>query len=162
MLALSDKKTVMAFGTFDFFHAGHENYLKQAKELGHSLVVVVARDSTVKKVKSAPPLWNEKRRLKEVSECAFVDKAILGEKDDKYRVIKKFMPQILALGYDQFAFTYGLEQLLIKEKIPAEIVRLKPFKEESFKSSILKKSATLASKQPVKKLRKCTKKSANK
>ena len=155
----SDKKTVMAFGTFDFFHAGHENYLKQAKELGDFLLVVVARDNTVKKVKGASPLWNEKRRLKEVSECAFVDKAILGEKDDKYRVIKKFMPQILALGYDQFAFTYGLSELLIKEKIPAEIVRLKPFKEEAFKSSILKKSAASRPSRPT---RKCTKKSANK
>ena len=84
----SDKKLVMAFGTFDFFHAGHENYLKQAKALGETLIVTVARDVTVKKSKDSTRLTTKKTRLKNVTNCQHVDKAVLGNPDDKYKVIK--------------------------------------------------------------------------
>ena len=47
----SARKKVMVFGTFDIFHKGHENFLKQAKKLGDCLTVVVARDETVLKFK---------------------------------------------------------------------------------------------------------------
>ena len=40
----------MAFGTFDLLHPGHEHFLKQAKRYG-DLIVVIARDNTVLKVK---------------------------------------------------------------------------------------------------------------
>ena len=45
---------VMATGAFDLLHPGHGLYLEKAKELGGEdavLVVVIARDSTVKKKK---------------------------------------------------------------------------------------------------------------
>lgn len=134
------KKIVMAFGTFDFFHAGHENYLKQAKELGDQLIVVVARDDTTRKVKNKKPHFSERKRLRDVMACQHVDKAVLGNLDDKYKIIKKFKPNVLALGYDQFVFTYGLDQFFIKEKLDIEVTRLEPFKPEMFKSSLIKKS----------------------
>lgn len=134
----SSKKIVMAFGTFDYFHAGHEDYLKQAKALGDQLVVVVARDETVRKVKGQNPTHSERQRLKEVSNCIHVDKATLGNSDDKYKVIKKYKPDILALGYDQFVFTYGLKTLFIKEGLNTKIVRLKSFEPKTFKSSIIR------------------------
>ena len=45
---------VMATGTFDLLHMGHIYYLKEAKKLGDILSVVVARDSTVRKLKHEP------------------------------------------------------------------------------------------------------------
>jgi len=45
---------VLAFGTFDILHPGHEFYLKEAKKHGDILDVVVARDSTVEKIKGKP------------------------------------------------------------------------------------------------------------
>jgi FAD synthetase len=138
----SDKQIVMAFGTFDYFHAGHENYLKQAAALGDELIVVVARDDTVKRVKSRAPMYNERKRLRDVSKCSDVTKAVLGYPDDKYKVIKKYKPQILALGYDQFVFTYGLKQMFIKEGLNIKIVRMKAFDPQNFKSSLIRKSAT--------------------
>ncbi len=140
----SSKKTVMAFGTFDYFHAGHEDYLKQAKNLGATLIVVVARDETVKKVKGNAPAMNEKKRLRDVANCAHVDKAVLGYPGDKYAVIRKYHPQILALGYDQFAFTYGLNTFLIKENLDIEIHRLEAFEPQTFKSSLIRKSIEAA------------------
>lgn len=134
----SKPKLIMAFGTFDFFHAGHENYLQQARALGDQLIVVVARDDTVKKVKGQPPMYNERKRLRDVQNCKHVDRAVLGFTDDKYRVIKKYAPDILALGYDQYVFTYGLKNYFIKENLNTEIVRLESFQPETFKSSIIK------------------------
>lgn len=131
-------KIIMAFGTFDFFHAGHDNYLQQARALGDQLVVVVARDETVKKVKGAAPLYNERKRLRDVQNSKHVDRAVLGFTDDKYRVIKKYAPSVLALGYDQYVFTYGLENYFIKENLNIEMVRLAPFQPETFKSSLIK------------------------
>jgi FAD synthetase len=138
----SDKKIVMAFGTFDYFHAGHENYLKQAKALGDQLIVVVARDDTVRKVKTKTAMYSERKRLRDVGKSEHVDKAVLGNSDDKYKVIKKYKPNILALGYDQFVFTYGLKQLFIKEGLNTKIVRLQAFEPKTFKSSIIRQSTS--------------------
>ncbi len=143
-----NKKTVMAFGTFDYFHAGHEDYLKQAKALGDELIVVVARDATVQKVKQKKASNSERRRLREVAACAHVDKAMLGYADDKYRVIRKVKPDILALGYDQFVFTYGLRQFFIKEKMNTKIVRLNAFEPQTFKSSLIKKTSNACDLDP--------------
>lgn len=130
----------MAFGTFDYFHAGHEDYLRQAKTLGEQLIVVIARDETVKKVKGFAPGMNERKRLRDVSACAHVDKAVLGNSEDKYYVIKKHRPNILALGYDQFAFTYGLEKFFINENLDIEIIRLDAFEPQTFKSSLIRQN----------------------
>lgn len=132
--------TVMAFGTFDLFHAGHENYLRQARELGDSLIVVIALDETVKKIKGNAPMHNENSRLESVKATSIADKVILGYKGDKYKVLKKFRPDVIALGYDQFVFTQRLEKTLIDLKMNADIVRLTPYFPQIYKSSILKKA----------------------
>jgi FAD synthetase len=101
---------------------------------------VLARDETVKQVKGKYPENNEKIRLKAVSQIKEVDKAILGDKKDKYLSLKKFLPDIIVLGYDQFVFTYKLPKLFIDLNLNAEIVRINSFKPEIFKSSLIKKN----------------------
>lgn len=130
----------MAFGTFDRFHAGHESYLKQAKSLGSSLIVVVARDQTVKRIKGRPPDENEKERRAAVKANRVADKVILGELEDKYAVIKKHKPDIIALGYDQFTFTYRLKKFLIDRELDSKIVKMKPYKPAVYKTSLLRNS----------------------
>lgn len=134
------QKKVMVFGTFDCFHAGHESLFEQAKQLGDYLIVIVARDETVKNIKGEYPKYPEKERLNIVKQHRLVDKAVLGEIGDKHKVVLKYRPDFIALGYDQFTFTYRLEKILIDAKINAEIHRLKAFKPEIFKSSLLKKN----------------------
>jgi len=134
------KKLVMMFGTFDFLHAGHENIFQQARELGDEIIVVIAKDKTVQKIKGELPDKNEKERVKTLSETQWVDKVVLGNLKEKTKHIKLYKPNIIALGHDQFAFTYGLEKLLIDEKLNTEIVRLKPYKTQIYKSSILKEN----------------------
>jgi len=123
--------TVIAFGCFDVLHKGHEHYLRGARSLGDRLVVVVSRDSN-----AGRELWHgEEERRKAVEALQFVDKAILGDEQDRYAVLRRFKPAIIALGYDQEA-----NEKKIQENSPqAKIIRLKAFQPEKYKSSILKK-----------------------
>lgn len=133
-------KKVMVFGTFDVLHKGHLNFFKQAKKYGDYLIVAVARDDIVKKVKGKKPKHNEKQRLNKIQKLDIVDKAVLGMKKDKYKNIEKYKPDIICLGYDQTAFTDKLKQELKKRKLKTKIIRLKPYKPHKYKSSKLKKS----------------------
>jgi glycerol-3-phosphate cytidylyltransferase-like family protein len=74
-----------------------------------------------------------------LKETGWANKIILGNHKDKSRVIKDYRPDVIALGYDQFAFTYRLEKLLMDLKLDSKIVRLKPYRPDMYKSSILKR-----------------------
>ncbi len=128
----NEVKTVMAFGTFDILHPGHIYFLKQAKKYGN-LIIVIARDKTVKKIKGKLPRYSEKQRLEALKGLNLVDKAVLGYLGDKCKIINKFQPNIIALGYDQTHFTERLK----KEFKKIKIIRLKAFKPEIYKSSKL-------------------------
>jgi len=134
------KKIVMAFGTFDFFHAGHEFYLKQAKEFGDYLIVIIARDKTVKQIKGEFPVNSERKRAKAVRQSGIADKVILGVHGDKHKVIQKHRPSVIALGYDQFVFTQKLNKTLIDLKLNATIKRIEAHFPQVYKSSLFKKS----------------------
>ena len=66
--------TVMATGTFDILHLGHIYFLKEAKKLGDKLVVIVATDSTVRRLKHEP-VTSENIRLSLIKELKIVDEA---------------------------------------------------------------------------------------
>ena len=106
--------------------------------MGDELIVVVARDETVKKVKTKKPQLSEKKRLNILKNHPLVDRAILGEKKDKFKVILKYKPDILALGYDQYIFTFLLPKLFIKNKLNTTIRRIAPYHPNIFKSSLLR------------------------
>ena len=72
---------VMATGTFDLLHMGHIYYLKEAKKLGDTLVVVVATDATVRKLKH-DPITPQDIRLNLIKELKVVDEAYLGHEKD--------------------------------------------------------------------------------
>lgn len=129
-------KKIMVFGTFDLLHKGHLNMFEQAKKQG-DLIIVVARDDTVKKVKARKPKYSEKIRQKRLKKYG---KAILGYKTDKYKIIEKYKPDIIGLGYDQDSFTKDLRKQLKKRKLKIKIIRLKSYKPHKYKSSLLKKS----------------------
>lgn len=135
---MENQKTVMVFGTFDYLHAGHENLFQQARKLGDVIIAVIGRDKTVKTIKGSFPDHSEKERQKNLQETGWADEVILGNIKDKTKVIFTKKPDIIALGYDQFAFTYNLEKLIIKHQLQTTIVRLKPYRPTIYKSSIMK------------------------
>lgn len=136
----SKKTLVMVFGTFDYLHAGHENLFLQARQLGQEIITVIARDRTVKTIKGQLPDHNEKERLKNLKDTGWSDYVVLGNHKDKSKVIKDYRPAVIALGYDQFAFTYRLEKLLMDLRLDTKIVRLKAYRPNIYKSSIVKQS----------------------
>lgn len=129
----------MVFGTFDIFHPGHRSFLKQAKKYGDYLIIIVARDETVVRVKEQGTINNERKRLSIVRKSELADKVVLGGLGDKYEVIKKYKPDIICLGYDQKYFIdklkYKLEELGLSD---TKIIRMKAHKPEIYKSSKLK------------------------
>lgn len=131
-------KTVLLFGTFDILHVGHLNMFKQARKLGDRVVVIVGRDSNIKKVKGQAPLNPEKDRLELLKHLDLIDEVRLGSKDNVYGLIKIIKPDVIALGYDQVAFTDKLADALREFKLKTKIVRLKPYRTDSKKSSKLK------------------------
>ena len=128
----------MAFGSFDILHPGHLYFLNQAKSKGDKLVVVIALDKTIEKVKGEKPKYNERQRLEHVRELPMVDKAVLGFEKDPYEIIEEINPDVICLGYDQDSYSENLKEKLAERGINPEIIRLGPYKEDIYKSSKLK------------------------
>ncbi|MBI2127298.1 MAG: FAD synthase [Thaumarchaeota archaeon] len=128
-------RKVMCFGTFDGVHKGHEHYLRQAKKLGDFLVVVVALDETVKKIKNREPHYPADERAGQLQQLGFVYKIILGNPGDKLKVVADEKPDVICLGYDQTFFTDNLKEKLRQRGLKPEIVRIGAYMPEKFKSS---------------------------
>ena len=65
MVTKKKKRVVLASGTFNLLHLGHVRFLEEAKKAGGKdaeLVVIVARDSTVKARKGKTPVMPEDQR----------------------------------------------------------------------------------------------------
>ena len=128
-------KRVMVFGTFDILHPGHIDFLRQARKLGDYLIVSLACGKFIKKIKGHPAAHSESERLKLLESLRLVDKAVLGSKTDYLQHIKAHKPHVIALGYDQKAFTEGLKRKLADMGLKVKVVRLKPYKKHLYKSS---------------------------
>lgn len=92
-------KKVMAQGVFDILHPGHLHYFRESKDLGDDLVVIIARDSRVKKEKGL--YFDEDERREMVESLKPVDEALLGSKGDIYSTVREIDPDVITLGYDQ-------------------------------------------------------------
>lgn len=134
------KSRIMVFGTFDGVHKGHLNFFKQARKLAPKsfLIVSVARDRNVLKIKGSSPALNEKKRITLIEKCKLVDKVVLsGVRNHIPHIIKEY-PDIIALGYDQKAYVQNLKKDLKNKGVTVKITRLKSYKEKIYKNNLLK------------------------
>lgn len=124
--------TVLVFGTFDKLHPGHEFFLKTAATHGGRLVVIIARDHNVARLKGHSPRDSEQQRLANIQALPYVSEARLGLKDfsQKEQVIFDTQPDVICLGYDQAP---GFKSPLPEIKV----IRLPAFHPEKYKSSLL-------------------------
>lgn len=114
---------VMTQGVFDLLHLGHLHYLEAAKALGDELIVVIARDETVKRSKHAP-IFSEDARRELVDNLKPVDHAVLGHRGDFYRVVEEIAPDIIAIGYDQPYKEQAIEAECERRGLTVKVVRL--------------------------------------
>lgn len=129
---------VMVFGTFDILHPGHLDFFRQAKKYGDRLIVVVARNVNVKKIKGRFPRFSERIRLKNVKKIKLVDEAIFGDEKDFFKVIRKKKPDVICLGYDQKMKALDLKRKLKRMRLETKVFRLKAYKPRIYKSSKIK------------------------
>jgi FAD synthetase len=133
------QRIVLASGVFDLIHLGHVRFLEDAKKAGGpkaKLIVIIAKDSTVEKMKGRKPIMSEDERLALVKSLKVVDDAVLGyEGLDIGEVVEKIKPDIITLGWDQAEMENSVKDYLAKHKLQVSIVRIGKFGENSLDSS---------------------------
>lgn len=136
-------KRVLVFGTFDGVHKEHINFLKQAKEFGDYLIVVIAKDETVKKLKGKFPIRDEMKRIKELSKYKIANEIRLGNRSNPYKVLKEVKSDVICLGYDQKFFVENLPIEIQKLNLKTKIFRMKPYKPSKLHSFIIDKHSKI-------------------
>jgi glycerol-3-phosphate cytidylyltransferase len=93
-------KTVLTYGTFDLFHIGHLNLLRNLKALGSQLIVAVSTDefNSLKGKKTIVPYHH---RAEIVANIKFVDRVIPEVTwEQKRQDIAQYQVDIFAMGDD--------------------------------------------------------------
>lgn len=122
-------------GTFDLFHAGHVNFLKQCWKIASNgfqqdgtVVVSLNTDEFITEFKGRPPVYSYDERYALLTSCKFVTDVVpnVGGGDSKPAILN-VMPQYIVIGsdwakkdyYAQMGFTqewlnrYGITLLYI-------------------------------------------------
>jgi FAD synthetase len=133
------RKVVLASGVFDLLHLGHVKFLEEAKKAGGKnaeLLVIVARDSTVQRMKGRRPVMPENQRRALVESLRVVDEAVLGLEDfDIGDVIARVKPDVIALGHDQSEMEGQVREYVNKHGLRVRIIRLGKFENDDLSSS---------------------------
>jgi FAD synthetase len=139
MVTKKKKRVVLASGTFDLLHLGHVKFLEEAKKAGGKdaeLIVIVARDNTVKERKGKKPIMPEDQRRALVESLKVVDEAILGlEGFSIHDVIEKIKPDVIAVGHDQDGIEKEVLKAIEKEKFDIEVAKIGRFGKRELDSS---------------------------
>ena len=94
-------RIVFTNGVFDILHAGHVQFLRQAKALGDVLIVGINTDRSTQRLKGAGrPINNERDRMALVAALDAVDAVVLFDEDTPTELIRLLRPAIHAKGGD--------------------------------------------------------------
>jgi D-beta-D-heptose 7-phosphate kinase / D-beta-D-heptose 1-phosphate adenosyltransferase len=95
------EKLVMTNGCFDILHAGHVQYLQQARALGERLIVALNDDDSVRRLKgSTRPVNEVTHRAAVLAALAAVDWVVPFSEDTPARLIARVLPDVLVKGGD--------------------------------------------------------------
>ncbi|HSQ48427.1 MAG TPA: adenylyltransferase/cytidyltransferase family protein [Candidatus Deferrimicrobiaceae bacterium] len=132
-------KIVLASGVFDLLHIGHVRFLEDAKKAGGAsakLVVIIAKDTTVERIKGRKPIMSEDQRLALVESLKVVDEAVMGyEGLDIGEVIDKIKPDVIALGWDQDEMENQVKAYAKPHKEAIKVVRIGKYAQNALDSS---------------------------
>lgn len=118
--------TVYTGGTFDLFHSGHVNFLRQCHQIAGSngsVVVSLNTDEFIDAYKGKPPVYSYSERKAILMGCRYVTNVIpnFGNQDSKPAILS-VKPDFIVIGsdwankdyYSQMSFT---QEWLNKNKI---------------------------------------------
>jgi glycerol-3-phosphate cytidylyltransferase len=96
-------------GTFDLFHAGHVNILRQCKRLGR-VIVALNTDEFIYEYKGKAPVCSFEERAEVLWACRYVDEVVenIGGADSRV-TIDEVEPDIIAIGTDWARKDYYLQ-----------------------------------------------------
>jgi D-beta-D-heptose 7-phosphate kinase/D-beta-D-heptose 1-phosphate adenosyltransferase len=95
------EKIVATNGCFDILHPGHIQYLRQARDLGDRLVVLVNSDVSVRRLKGeSRPVNPLEHRMAMLAALECVDWVVPFEEDTPRDAIGRLLPDILVKGSD--------------------------------------------------------------
>lgn len=120
-------------GTFDPLHIGHQWLLWHATKSADNVVVIVATDKMVRKIRGRSAFFSETERITRLQKEKLPRTKIrLGRNDGNFlQTLQEESPNILLLGFDQNA-----NEIAIQKEFPdLEIRRAKKYFPEFFKSS---------------------------
>ncbi|WP_456365806.1 adenylyltransferase/cytidyltransferase family protein [Thermococcus sp.] len=128
---------VLVGGVFDILHVGHVHFLKQAKELGDELVVIVAHDETVRKLKRRNPVNTAEDRAELLRAIRYVDEVYIGSPGRiDFELVKRIDPDVIAIGPDQSFNCERLKEELREHGMNVEVIRIPyPYKSDRAKTS---------------------------
>ena len=107
------KKLVTTNGSFDWLHLGHIRYLKQAKEKGDILLVLVNSDQSISKRKgNSRPIFPLEARLKTLSALKCVNYVLPFFEDTPLKNLSILKPQVHIKGG-----SYEKEKILEEQKL---------------------------------------------
>lgn len=87
-------------GTFDMFHIGHLNLIKNARELCEHLIVGVNSDKLVEEYKHKKPIINECERSEILRNIKGVEQSYIVTTLDKIEAHKNFHFDVIFIGDD--------------------------------------------------------------
>ena len=132
---MSNKK-ILAFGSFDGLHDGHRFFIEEIKKRGEQIVIAVAPDEVIEKIKGRKPRFALSERIEALRnwfpEIKFIP-ADTGIGD--WKILEKVRPDVVAIGYDQMSLKKSLENSNVAHK--PEIVIIESYKPEIYKSSLI-------------------------
>ena len=101
-------KIVLTNGCFDILHAGHVNYLEEAKKLGDCLVVALNSDESVRLLKGETrPVNCLEHRAFVLSAMESIDWIVPFDEMTPINVVRALLPDVLVKGGD-----YELSQVI--------------------------------------------------
>lgn len=115
-------------GTFDLFHSGHVNFLRQCKILAGAsgkVIVSLNTDEFIKRFKGKPPIYSFQERQELLLGCRYVDNVIsnIGEEDSKIS-IELINPDIVAIGSDWATKNYYEQMQFTQEWLDSKKILL--------------------------------------
>ena len=97
---MAEYKRGFTVGTFDMFHIGHLNLVRQAKEYCDYLIVGVHSDEWVMCCKNRPTVISYEDRAEIVGAIRYVNEVVKNETHSKMEAWKKYHFDVAFIGDD--------------------------------------------------------------